>query len=95
MYTSGFLVTMNSSNDDTTNRTDYYRLRVTLAKTREIILLYSIINELEKDNGVLSCFFCQTNINNVTTVLRGLIYILVDRQRLFSRIKQVFEDINA
>ncbi len=60
------------------------------------MLLYGIINELEKDSGVLSCFFCQaTSINSAAAVLRGLIYILVDRHRLFSCIKQPFEDINA
>jgi len=59
------------------------------------MLLCGIINELEKDSGVMSCFFCQASINSATAVLRGLIYILVDRQRFFSRIKQLFEDVNA
>jgi len=95
MRTSGFSATTNSSNGGTTNRTDCYGLRTTLAKARKIMLLCGIVNELEKDSGVLSCFFCQASINSATAVLRGLIYILVDRQRLFSRIKQLFEDVNA
>ncbi|PVH70823.1 NACHT-domain-containing protein [Cadophora sp. DSE1049] len=74
------------------------------------MLLCGIINELKKSIGVtglLSFFFCQatdTRINNATAVLRGLIYLLVDRQpSLISHVrkkydtagKQLFEDVNA
>jgi len=70
MRTSGFSATTNSSNGGTTNRTDCYGLRTTLAKARKIMLLCGIINELEKDSGVLSCFFCQASINSATAVRR-------------------------
>ncbi|KAB5515120.1 heterokaryon incompatibility protein [Coniochaeta sp. 2T2.1] len=71
------------------------------------MLLCGIINELEKDSGALSYFFCQAidrRINNATAVLRGLIYMLVDRQpSLLSHVqkryeragRQLFEDVNA
>ncbi|KAL2197078.1 hypothetical protein P885DRAFT_68962 [Corynascus similis CBS 632.67] len=53
------------------------------------MLLCGIINELERDNTADAChcnvayFFCQatdSRINNATTVLRGLIYRLIDQQ---------------
>jgi hypothetical protein len=74
------------------------------------MLLCGIIDELEKstaDTSLLSFFFCQATdarINNVTAVLRGLIFLLVDRQpSLISHVrkrydpagKQLFEDVNA
>jgi hypothetical protein len=74
------------------------------------MLLCGIINELEKsitDTGTLSFFFCQAadaRINSATAVLRGLIYLLINRQlSLISHVrkkydparKQVFEDANA
>lgn len=74
------------------------------------MLLCGIINELEKsitDTETLSFFFCQatdTRINSATAVLRGLIYLLINRQpSLISHVrekydpagKQVFEDANA
>lgn len=73
------------------------------------MLLCGIINELESTANAsqLSYFFCQgTNalFNNATAVLRGLIYLLVDRQPcLTSHLqtkydragKRLFEDVNA
>ena len=72
------------------------------------MLLCGIINELEKVGGSLvAYFFCQatdTRINSATAVLRGLIYLLVDREpSLLSHIRkrydhageQLFEDVNA
>ena len=74
------------------------------------MLLCGIINELEKsitDTETLSFFFCQATdarINSATAVLRGLIYLLINRQpSLISHVrekydpagKQVFEDANA
>ncbi|KAI9668489.1 MAG: hypothetical protein M1829_005367 [Trizodia sp. TS-e1964] len=74
------------------------------------MLLCGIIDELEKsisNNETICYFFCQATdqrINNATAVLRGLIYLLIDRQpSLISHVrtqydtggKQVFSDINA
>jgi hypothetical protein len=72
------------------------------------MLLCGIIDELEKQtDNCLSYFFCQatdSRLNNATAVLRGLIYLLVDRKpSLVSYIrekydhagKQAFEDANA
>jgi hypothetical protein len=74
------------------------------------MLLCGIIKELEKSMGqtdLLSYFFCQatdSRINNATAVLRGLLYLLVDRQpSLVSHIRKkhdhagklLFEDANA
>jgi hypothetical protein len=74
------------------------------------MLLYSIINELEKSIAkadLLSYFFYQatdSRINNATAVLRGLVYLLVDqRLSLISHIrkkhdytgKALFEDTNT
>jgi hypothetical protein len=47
------------------------------------MLLCGIINELEKEASTVAYFFCQATdarINSATAVLRGLIYMLVDRQ---------------
>ena len=72
------------------------------------MLLCGIIDELEKMNdGILSYFFCQatdSRINSAISVLRGLIYLLVEsRMSLLEHVrkkydtagKQVFEDANA
>lgn len=74
------------------------------------MLLCGIINELSKstfDKALLSYFFCQatdSRINSATAVLRGLIYMLVNRQpSLVSYIqrkydhsgRELFEDINS
>ncbi|KAF2189151.1 WD40 repeat-like protein, partial [Zopfia rhizophila CBS 207.26] len=74
------------------------------------MLLCGIVNELKKSmakTDLLSYFFCQatdSRINNATGVLRGLLYLLADRQRsLISYIqekhdyagKALFEDANA
>jgi hypothetical protein len=74
------------------------------------VLLCGIINELEKSTAkmpLMSYFFCQatdSQINNATAVLRGLIYMLVSQQTsLISHIqkkhnnagKALFEDANA
>jgi hypothetical protein len=74
------------------------------------MLLCGIINELDKSTAktaLLSYFFCQatdSRINNATSVLRGLIYMLVGQQSsLISHIlkkydhtgKSLFEDANA
>ncbi|KAI0545029.1 heterokaryon incompatibility protein [Xylaria curta] len=77
------------------------------------MLLCDIINELKKptsnnSNPVpISYFFCQANhnqLNNATSVLFGLIYLLVDEQRFLishlekhysSADKGLFEGINA
>ncbi|KAJ6008970.1 hypothetical protein N7522_003986 [Penicillium canescens] len=74
------------------------------------MLLCGIIDELTRsfgDTANISFFFCQATdvrINNPTAVLRGLIYILVEKQpSLLSHIqtlydkagKALFEDINA
>ncbi|RDW83444.1 vegetative incompatibility protein HET-E-1 [Coleophoma crateriformis] len=74
------------------------------------MLLCGIIKELSKmafDEAFLSYFFCQatdSRINNATSILRGLIYMLVDQKpSLVSYIqkkydhsgKELFEDTNA
>jgi hypothetical protein len=74
------------------------------------MLLCGIIDELTKSTpniAVVSFFLCQATdvrINNATAVLRGLIYLLVDKQpSLISHVwqrydqagKQLFEDANA
>ena len=74
------------------------------------MLLCGIVNELKKSMAtthLLSYFFCQamdTQINNATAVLRGLLYLLVDQQpSLISHIrkkhdhagKALFKDANA
>jgi hypothetical protein len=71
------------------------------------MLLCGIVDELEKDRGGLSYFFCQATddrINSATAVLRGLIYMLVVRQpSLIQHVqkrydhagRQLFEGINA
>jgi hypothetical protein len=71
------------------------------------MLLCGIVDELEKDGGGLSYFFCQAaddRINSATAVLRGLIYMLVVRQpSLIQHVqkrydhagRQLFEGINA
>ncbi|KAL8366268.1 hypothetical protein RB595_004845 [Gaeumannomyces hyphopodioides] len=71
------------------------------------MLLCGIINELENEGGLLSYFFCQatdTRINSATAVLRGLIYMFVDRQpSLLSHVQKRYahadrrfcEDVNA
>ncbi|GKU15022.1 unnamed protein product, partial [Fusarium langsethiae] len=72
------------------------------------MLLCGIIDELgDKSNKCLSYFFCQATearLSNATAVLRGLIYLLVRKQRsLISHVrekydyagKQLFEDRNA
>ncbi|KAK4205936.1 heterokaryon incompatibility protein-domain-containing protein, partial [Rhypophila decipiens] len=60
------------------------------------MLLCGVINELERpitvNGGNLAYFFCQatdSRINNATSVLRGLIYLLVQRQpRLLSHLPE-------
>ncbi|KAJ8058483.1 hypothetical protein OCU04_012671 [Sclerotinia nivalis] len=72
------------------------------------MLLCGIINELQKsDEVVLAYFFCQSTdarINSAVAVLRGLIYMLLDRQpALLSHLQkryekageQLFKDINT
>ncbi|OCK75794.1 beta transducin-like protein HET-D2Y [Lepidopterella palustris CBS 459.81] len=74
------------------------------------MLLCGIVNELKKSmakSDAMSHFFCQatdSRINNSTAMLRGLIYLLVDRQpSLILHIrktydhagKTLFEDANA
>jgi hypothetical protein len=74
------------------------------------MLLCGIVNELKKSiakTEFLSYFFCQatdSRINNATSVLRGLVYMLVDQQPpLVSHIrkkydhagKTLFKDVNA
>ncbi|CAM1503447.1 Fc.00g082230.m01.CDS01 [Cosmosporella sp. VM-42] len=72
------------------------------------MLLCGIIDELNKETGwLLSYFFCQatdSRINSATAVLRGLIYLLVDKQpSLLSHVQEkynhagkgLFEDVNA
>jgi hypothetical protein len=63
--------------------------------------------ELEPRSGILSDFFCQgteARLNNAVSVLRGLIYLLVDQQKNLIRHvrkrydtsgRQLFEDGNA
>ncbi|KAK5739252.1 hypothetical protein LTS12_025331, partial [Elasticomyces elasticus] len=74
------------------------------------MLLCGIVNELEKtmlQSDNMSYFFCQaadSRINNATSVLRGLLYMLLDQQpSLASHIqrqhnhagKTLFEDVNS
>src|SRR5437763_7689769 len=74
------------------------------------MLLIGIINELMEltpNAGLLSFFFCQgtdSRLNNATALLRGLIYLLLDKQKeliLHVRTKydhagkMLFEDNNA
>jgi len=74
------------------------------------MLLCGIINKLTKstpDTAVVSFFLCQATdvrINNATAILRGLIYLLVNKQpSLISHVqqrydqarKQLFEDANT
>jgi hypothetical protein len=74
------------------------------------MLLCGIIDELQDSMGtasLLSYFFCQatdSRINNATAVIRGLLYLLVDRQpSLISHVqtkydkagRTLFEDTNA
>lgn len=74
------------------------------------MLMCGIIEEmtqLHDDSATISFFFCQANdmrINSATSVLRGLIYILVEnnrsllrhvRARYDSTGKDLFEDVNA
>lgn len=72
------------------------------------MLLCGIINELEKStHSFLTFFFCQgtdSRNNSATSVLRGLIYLLVNQQPiLISHLRKkydqaggsVFEDVNA
>ena len=74
------------------------------------MLLCGVINELKKSmatRDLLSYFFCQATdlrINNVTAVLRGLLYLLVNQQpSLISHVrkkydnagKKLFEDTNV
>jgi hypothetical protein len=65
------------------------------------MLLCGIINELGRDGSSDAChrnvayFFCQatdSRINNATAVLRGLIYLLVDRQpSLLSHVRSEYD----
>ena len=65
------------------------------------MLLCGIINELSRDRSADECrrnvayFFCQatdSRINNATAVLRGLIYLLVDRQpSLLSHVRSEYD----
>jgi len=74
------------------------------------MLLYGIINGLKKlvaKTDLLSYFFCQatnSQINNATAVLQGLVYLLINQQpSLISHIwkkydyagKTLFKDANA
>jgi hypothetical protein len=71
------------------------------------MLLCGMINELEKESSLVSYFFCQATdarINSATAVLRGLIYVLVDRQpSLLVHVQKrydhagagLFKDVNA
>ncbi|KAF2205561.1 NACHT-domain-containing protein [Delitschia confertaspora ATCC 74209] len=74
------------------------------------MLLCGIVNELQKskaDTDLLAYFFCQATdlrMNNAVSLLRGLIYLLVEKQQsLLSHIrkkydharKALFEDTNA
>lgn len=52
------------------------------------MLLCGLIDELTKSQHALSYFFCQatdSRINNATSVLRGLIYLLVDQKESLKR----------
>jgi hypothetical protein len=71
------------------------------------MLLCGITSELAKEDSVLSYFFCQATdarINSATSVLRGLIYMFVDRQasllqylqkRYDHASRRPLEDVNA
>jgi hypothetical protein len=74
------------------------------------MLLCSLVNELQSvtpRTELLSYFFCQatnSRINSATSVIRGLLYMLVDKQpSLISHVrrkynyagKALFEDANA
>jgi hypothetical protein len=77
------------------------------------MLMIGLIKELSKQlesspgSGILSYFFCQDTLptlNNALSVLRGLIYLLVDQQKTLIRHlrkmydssgRQLFEDGNA
>ncbi|KAJ5652726.1 hypothetical protein N7507_010152 [Penicillium longicatenatum] len=74
------------------------------------MLLCGIVEELTRlhgDSAIISFFFCQATdmrINSATSVLRGLIYVLVEKNRSLLRHvrarydsagKNLFEDINA
>lgn len=74
------------------------------------MLLCGIINELEKSSGgeIVSYFFCQatdSRINSATTVLRGLLYLLLlQKPALVQHVRKkydkaenkvLFEDANA
>ncbi|PIG84614.1 hypothetical protein AARAC_010917, partial [Aspergillus arachidicola] len=74
------------------------------------MLLCGIVEELTRlhgDRAIISFFFCQATdmrINSATSVLRGLIYVLVEKNRSLLRHvrarydsagKNLFEDINA
>ncbi|KAL9083489.1 MAG: hypothetical protein Q9165_008516, partial [Trypethelium subeluteriae] len=63
------------------------------------MLICGIINELEKsiaETGFLSYFFCQatdSRINNATAVLRGLMYLLIERcPSLISYIQRKYDN---
>jgi NACHT domain len=63
------------------------------------MLLCGVINELKKSmatRDLLSYFFCQatdSRINNVTAVLRGLLYLLVNQQpSLISHVRKKYDD---
>jgi hypothetical protein len=52
------------------------------------MLLCGIIDKLKKETGLLSYFFCEngdSRINNATSVLRGLIYLLIEQKPLLIR----------
>ncbi|EEU39226.1 uncharacterized protein NECHADRAFT_70532 [Fusarium vanettenii 77-13-4] len=52
------------------------------------MLLCGLVDELTKSQHALSYFFCQatdSRINNATSVLRGLIYLLVDQEPSLKR----------
>lgn len=59
------------------------------------MLLCGIINELEQHGSLVSYFFCQATddrINSATAVLRGLIYMLIDRRpSLVSHVRKRYD----
>jgi hypothetical protein len=74
------------------------------------MLLYSLVNNLQSvtpQTKLLSYFFCQatnSRINSATSVIQGLLYMLIDKQLLLiSHVrrkynyagKALFEDANA
>jgi hypothetical protein len=72
------------------------------------MLLCGVINELERSSAIISYFFCQatdSRINSATTVLRGLLYLLLIQQPSLvyhvrkkydqAEDKAIFEDANA